>query len=86
METELQKPRADGREFGRGKRVRLWDGSICGRIPAAEAAQRRRRDQLAMKEDFPLPFDLPAVARKKVSTAFVLGDPRQFVLAAEGMG
>jgi hypothetical protein len=39
-----------------------------------------------MKEDFPLPFDLPAVARKKVSTAFVSGDSGQFVLAAEGMG
>ena len=29
-----------------------------------------RRDKLAMNEDIPLPFDLPAVARKKVSTAF----------------
>jgi hypothetical protein len=44
--------------------------SICGRIPAAEAAQRSRRDKLAMNENIPLPFDLPAVARKKVSAAF----------------
>ena len=29
-----------------------------------------RRDKLAMNEDIPLPFDLPAVARKKVSAAF----------------
>jgi DDE family transposase len=50
---------------------RGWpETSICGRIPAAEAAQRRRGDKPAMNEDIPLPFDLPAVARKKVSTAF----------------
>src|SRR5678816_3329658 len=44
--------------------------SICGRIPVAEWAQRPRRDKLAMNEGIPLPFDLPAMARKKVSAAF----------------
>jgi hypothetical protein len=35
-----------------------------------KAAQRLRRDKTAMSEDIPLPFNLPAVARKKVSAAF----------------
>lgn len=43
--------------------------SICGRIPVAKAAKRPRRDKLAMNENIPLPFDLPTVARKQVSTA-----------------
>src|SRR5260370_2863582 len=42
---------------------------MCGIIPLAEAAQRPRRDKLAMNDDR-LPFDLPAVPRKKVSAAF----------------
>jgi hypothetical protein len=31
------------------------------------------RDKFAMKDDIPLPFELPAVARKKVSAAFDAG-------------
>jgi hypothetical protein len=38
-------------------------------ISPAEAVQRSRSDN-SMDEDMPLPFDLPAVARKKVSAAF----------------
>jgi Transposase DDE domain group 1 len=49
---------------------RRLETSICGRIPVAIAAQRPRRDELAMNEDILLPFDLPAVRRKKVSAAF----------------
>src|SRR6267154_1906979 len=37
-------------------------------LPLAAAAQRPT--SFAMNEDIPLPFDLPAVARKKVSAAF----------------
>jgi hypothetical protein len=43
---------------------------MCGMIPLAEAAQRSRSDNLFMDQDIPPPFDLPAVARKKVSAAF----------------
>jgi hypothetical protein len=39
-----------------------------GMLPLAEAAQRPTN--FAMNEDIFLPFDLPAVARKKVSAAF----------------
>src|SRR5438874_5082784 len=39
-------------------------------IPLAEAPQRSRSGKTLMNEDIPLPFDLPAVARKKVSAAF----------------
>ena len=49
-------------------------------IPVAEAAQRSRSGKLLWQhsgrgaanyyDDIPLPFDLPAVARKKVSAAF----------------
>jgi hypothetical protein len=49
---------------------RWLEASIRGRIPVAVAAQRPRRDELAMNEDILLPFDLPAVRRKKVSAAF----------------
>src|ERR1051326_8350082 len=36
---------------------RRWSQtSICGRIPAVQAANRRRRDELAMSEDTRLPF------------------------------
>src|SRR5438477_13101827 len=38
-------------------------------IPVVEAASRLWTQTL-MDEDIPLPFDLPAVARKKVSAAF----------------
>ena len=40
-------------------------------IPLAEAAHKPIEErQTVMDEDIPLPFDLPAVARKKVSAAF----------------
>jgi hypothetical protein len=40
-------------------------------IPLAEAAHKPIDErQTVMDEDIPLPFDLPAVARKKVSAAF----------------
>jgi hypothetical protein len=39
-------------------------------IPLAETAHGNRGAANVMDEDIPLPFDLPAVARKKVSTAF----------------
>jgi hypothetical protein len=39
-------------------------------IPVAEAAQRSRKGKLLWTTISPLPFDLPAVARKKVSAAF----------------
>src|SRR5437899_1433897 len=45
-------------------------GSIRGRIPVAEAAQRSRRDGLAMNEDILIPFHPPAVARKNICAAF----------------
>jgi Transposase DDE domain group 1 len=43
---------------------------MCDMISLAEAAQRSRPDKPAMNEDIPLPFDLPAVTRKKVRAAF----------------
>jgi|SRR5438270_13063472 hypothetical protein len=45
---------------------------MCGMIPLDEtaSAQRSRSGRLFMDQDIPLPFDLPAVARKKVSAAF----------------
>ena len=43
---------------------------MCSVIAVTEAAQRSRSGKLFMDDDIPLPFDLPAVARKNVSAAF----------------
>jgi Transposase DDE domain group 1 len=39
-------------------------------VPVAESSTAIEERQTLMDEDIPLPFDLPAVARKKVSAAF----------------
>src|SRR5216684_283216 len=39
-------------------------------LTEAECRERLRRYDLDMNEDIPLPFNLPAVARKKVTAAF----------------
>jgi Transposase DDE domain group 1 len=45
---------------------------MCGMIPLVEmvTAQGLRSGKTVMDDDIPLPFDLPAVARKKVCAAF----------------
>src|SRR5437762_11912906 len=43
---------------------------MCGMIPRVEATPRSKERQTVMDEDTLLPFELPAVCRKKISAAF----------------